>query len=294
MLKKSFVFVINVLALFLLYSCNNVEVPQDKQVETLVYVDCTDLQQQCDSLTQVVREQDSMLIQVVSLFSDIQANFNSMKGRKEKMFQYVREADETMSEEIRKNFSSYVKYISTLLTENQKKIEEFKLFLAQRNVKVASLESTISGMEDELHTRNNEVKLLRQALNDKDSELSLLENMVAAMNDEFKNMGTVIKQQQEQLNTAWYCVADKKTLLNNALISKKGKVLSIDASLVTKIDIQKDKEIPIRAKRYELLTAHPVDSYQIIQSGGNAEKLQILKPEEFWSICKYCVIQVKN
>jgi hypothetical protein len=31
-----------------------------------------------------------MLIKVISLFSDIQANFNSMKWRKEKMFQYVR------------------------------------------------------------------------------------------------------------------------------------------------------------------------------------------------------------
>jgi chromosome segregation ATPase len=282
------------LALFFLYSCNNAEVQQSPQV-VIHQIDCTDLQEQCDSLTQVVREQDSMLIKMLSLFSDIQANFNSMKGRKEKMYQYAREADEEMLEDIKKNFSSYIKYISGLLTENRKKLEEFKLVLAQREIKVASLVSTIAAMENELNMRNNEIRLLKQALNDKDAELSLLENMVAAMNDEFKNMGSVIKQQQEQLNMAWYCVADKKALLNGALISKKGRVLSIDASLVTKIDIQKDKEIPIQAKRYEMLTAHPPESYQIIQSGGGyAEKLQILDPQAFWSICKYCVIQVKN
>jgi uncharacterized protein (DUF3084 family) len=232
---------------------------------------------------------------MLSLFSDIQANFNSMKGRKEKMYQYAREADEEMLEDIKKNLSSYIKYVSGLLTENRTKLGEFKSVLAQRDIKVASLVSTIAAMENELNMRDNEIKLLKQALNDKDAELSLLENMVAAMNDEFKNMGSVIKQQQEQLNMAWYCVADKKALLNGALISKKGKVLSIDASLVTKVDIQKDKEIPIQAKRYEILTAHPPESYQIIQSGGGyAEKLQILDPSEFWSICKYCVIQVRN
>jgi chromosome segregation ATPase len=284
-----------VLGLFFLYSCNNAEVPQPPPQVVIHQIDCTDLQKQCDSLTQVVLEQDSILVRVLSLFSDIQANFNSMKGRKEQMFQYVREADEEMLEDIKKTFSSYIKYISGLLTENQNKLKEFKSVLAQQGIKVASLESTIVSMEKELNMRNNEVKLLKNALNDKDAELSLLENMVAAMNDEFKNMGSVIKQQQEQLNMAWYCVADKKALLNGALISKKGKVLSIDASLVTKIDIQKDKEIPIQAKRYEMLTAHPPDSYQIIQSGGGyAEKLQILDPQAFWSICKYCVIQVRN
>jgi hypothetical protein len=89
-------------------------------------------------------------------------------------------------------------------------------------------------------------------------------------------------------------VADKKALSNGALISKKGKVLSIESSLVTKIDIQKDTEIPIQAKKSEILTAHPPASYKIIQSGNFAEKLQILDSQEFWSICKYCVIQVKN
>jgi len=293
MLRRGYIFFISVLALLFLYSCNDAEVPQIQEI-VVHQVDCTDLQEQCDSLTQVIREQDSMLIKVLSLFSDIQSNFNSMKGRKERMFQYVREADEEMLEDIKKNFTSYIKDISVLLTENRRKLEEFKLLLTKRDIKIASLGSTIAAMEAECNTRDHEIGLLKKTLNDKDAELTLLENMVAAMNDEFKNMGSVIKQQQDQLNAAWYCVAEKKTLLNGALISKKGKVLSIDAALTTKIDIQKDREIPIQSKRYELLTAHPPDSYKIIQSGGSAEKLQILDPQEFWSICKYCVIQVKN
>ena len=294
MLRGKYLFFINVLALFFLYACNNVEVPQTTVPVVVQEVDCTDWQKQCDSLTQVILKQDSILIKVVSLFSDIQYNFSAMKGRKERMYQYAREADEEMLDDIKKNFSAYIRDISVLLTENRKKLGEFKLVLAQKEIKVASMESTINTMEGELKMRNNEVKLLKEALNDKNAELSLLENMVAAMNDEFKNMGSVIKQQQEQLNMAWYCVADKKTLSNGALISKKGKVLSIDASLTTKVDIQKDKEIPIQAKRYELLTAHPPDSYKVVQSGGNVEKIQILDAQAFWSICKYCVIQVKN
>ena len=292
MLKRWYIFFISVLMLLFLCSCNDADAPQSN--EAIQYVDCTDWQEQCDSLRQVVQRQDSMLIRMLSLFSDIQFNFSSMKERKEQMFQYVREVDESMLEEIRKIFSTYIKDITALLTENRQKLEEFKLILAKQDIKITSLESTIAIMEGELNTRNQEITSLRQKLQDKDSEISLLENMVATMNEEFKHMGTVIKQQQEQLNTAWYCVADKKTLLNGALISKKGKVLSIDASLVTKIDIQQNKEIPIQSKRYELMTAHPAGSYQIIQSGDHAEKLQILDPQEFWSICKYCVIQVRN
>jgi chromosome segregation ATPase len=294
MLKSNNIFFISVLVLFFLYSCSETNIPQNNEIVVLS-ADCTDLQKQCDSLTQVVREQDNMMIKVLTLFSDIQYNFHSMKERKERMFQYVREADEDMLEEIKKNFSLYVRDISSLLTENRQKLTEFKHTLSSKNIHIGSLESAIFTMEGELNMRNNEVKLLKKMLNDKDTELSLLENMVAAMNEEFKSMGTVIKQQQEQLNAAWYCVADKKTLSNGALISKKGKVLSIDASLTTKVDIQNDREIPIQAKRYELLTAHPPNSYQVIQSGGGyVEKLQILDPQEFWSICKYCVIQTRN
>jgi len=294
MYNRGNIIFISVLMLFILHSCNNVETPQSEKVE-IHYVNCSDLQDHLDSLSQVVRVQDSMMIRLLTLFSDIQSNFNLMKGRKERMFQYVREADEEMLDEIKKNFSSYIRDISILLTENRQKLEELKQSLASKNIRITSMETNLATMENELNMRNNEVKLLRKALNDKDAELSLLENMVSAMNEEFKNMGTVIKQQQEQLNTAWYCVADKKTLSNGALISKKGKVLSIDASLTTKIDIQNDKEIPIQAKRYEILTAHPPDSYKIIQStGGNVEKLIILDPQEFWSICKYCVIQIRN
>jgi len=295
MLKKGYTFLISVLALFFISSCNEAEVQTSEPIVIYQEADCTDLQDRCDSLMQAVREQDSILIRVLSLFSDIQSNFNSMKGRKEKMFQYIRDVDDEMMEEIKKSFSTYIKDISVLLTANRRKLEEFKSILAKRDIKVASLGSTLAAMEDELNMRNNEIVQLRKTLNDKDAELYLLENMVAAMNDEFKNMGSVIKQQQEQLNTAWYCVADKKTLNNGALISKKGKVLSIESSLTTKIDILKEREIPIQAKRYEILTAHPPDSYQVIQSsGGNAEKLQILDPQEFWSICRYCVIQIKN
>ena len=294
MLRRWHIFFISVLVLLFLCSCNDADVPQNNET-AIHYADCTGLQEQCDSLRLVVQRQDSMLIRMISLLSDIQFNFSSMKERKEQMFQYIREVDENMLEEIKQNFSAYIRDISLLLTENRQKIEEFKLVIAKRNIKIASLESTIATMEDELNMRNQEVKSLRQKLQEKDSEISLLENMVATMNEEFKHMGTVIKQQQEQLNTAWYCVADKKTLLNGALISKKGKVLSIDASLVNKIDIQQDKEIPIQSKRYELLTAHPSDSYRIIQSNdGYAEKLLILDTQAFWSICKYCVIQIRN
>ena len=295
MLKGTYIFFISVLALFLLYSCNEAEIPQSEPIAAIHEADCTDLEAQCDSLMQIVWEQDSMMVRMLTLFSDIQYNFNSMKERKERMFQYIREADEDMLDEIKKNLSFYIRDINALLAENRQKLTELKLSLSKRNIHISSMESTMSVIEDELTMRNNEVKLLKQALNDKTAELSLLENMVAAMNEEFKNMGSVIQQQQDQLNTAWYCVADKKTLTNGALISKKGKVLSIDASLVTKMDIQQNREIPIQAKKYDLLTAHPPGSYKIIQSNGsNVEKLQILDPQEFWSICKYCVIQVKN
>jgi hypothetical protein len=81
MLKRRHIFFIGVLALFFLHSCNNTEVPQSIPEPVVIYqqVDCTELQEQCDSLAQVILEQDNMLIKVISLFSDIQANFNSMK-----------------------------------------------------------------------------------------------------------------------------------------------------------------------------------------------------------------------
>jgi hypothetical protein len=95
------------------------------------------------------------------------------------------------------------------------------------------------------------------------------------------------------LNTAYFRVATKKTLEEEGILDKKGKFIPSPNPMYQKVDITTLNEIPVYAKKADMLSNHPVNSYEWVGEKKQVEKLIIKDPQAFWSVQKYLVIQVK-
>lgn len=249
---------------------------------------------QIDSLTTLVLRKDTLITNVFTLLIDIQDEVSKIQNKKITFLHSFNILSEDDLKSAIDDFEQYIKEVKSLLRSNKNKINELQSLVAKNNLEIRQLSNAINGFEQELNARNREIAKLEKKIANNELKISELEDIVASLYVEFTGMDHTIKQQEEQLNTVWYCVAERKVLLNSALISKKGRVLSIDASLAQKMDIRTDKEIAVNAKKASILTSHPADSYQLVENDGMVEKVVILNPTDFWSISRYCVVQIRN
>ena len=68
---------------------------------------------------------------------------------------------------------------------------------------------------------------------------------------------------------------------------------NVNKDYFTEIDIRTTKEIKLYSKSADVLTSHPAGSYAMEEDDKGQLTLKITNPEQFWSISKYLVIQVK-
>ena len=109
----------------------------------------------------------------------------------------------------------------------------------------------------------------------------------------------VINTQDEMLNTGYYLVAGKNRLkelglLEGNLLSKKRLTRQgFSSEGFTKVDIRELEELPLGAKKVDILSSHPSDSYDLREQADGTRKLVILDPSKFWSNTRYLVVKTK-
>ena len=152
-------------------------------------------------------------------------------------------------------------------------LSELQEELAQKNIRIAELDSAVQGLTKE-------------------------RNALVADSD---NKDLTIAVQDKALNTAWFVFGTKKELKEQKILSsgglfRKSEVLSSsDANMdyFTQVDIRKATEIKLYSKDAELLTNHPDGSYELVSDESGELTLKISNPTQFWSMSKYLVVQVK-
>lgn len=156
-----------------------------------------------------------------------------------------------------------------------------------KNIHIAELDETISGLNSDVASLNTSVQNLN-------TEKTNLTNEKAQLQSESNKKSETISSQDKQLNTAWYVFGTKKELKQNNILNN-GKVLreGFNRNYFTKIDIRVDKEIKLYSKSAKILTAHPSNSYSLSKDSNGQYVLRINDPQSFWSTSKYLVVQVR-
>ncbi|MBO7661157.1 MAG: hypothetical protein J6S65_06500, partial [Bacteroidaceae bacterium] len=177
----------------------------------------------------------------------------------------------------------------------QKKIDEGSL-------NSGKLKSMIENLQTQLNQKTKDIEELRAQLAEKDVKIETLGNSVTQLQEEneqvkaeSENRAQIAKNQDAQLNTAYYVYGTNKELKEHKILNS-GNVLEnedFDKDYFTKIDIRKTTVIPFGAKSAKLLTTHPEGSYTLLKDSKGEYTLRITDPNKFWSVSKYLVVRVK-
>lgn len=256
-------------------------------------------EEKMDSLQSLLDKKDSELNDLMDAFNEIQEGFDQINEAEGRVNLLSRNAE---GNDVVSNIQETMEFIETTMLENRRKIEELQQRLNASSVNSAKLQETIKKFTAQLEEKALEIEEMRTQLAQRDVQILELAGSVEALKQENTQVkaenelnAEIAKNQDAQLNTAWYVFGTTKELKEQRIIVD-GDVLKtkdFNADYFTKIDIRKTNVIPLNSKSAKLLTTHPEGSYSLLKDSRGEYTLRISDANEFWSVSRYLVIRVK-
>ena len=262
------------------------------------------MKSQNDSLSQVLAQRDAELNGIMEAFNEIQDGFRMINEAESRVDL------ETGAVEGRSNVQKIkddIVFIMEKLDANRKRIAELEEQLKNSRYASSQLKTTIANLNKELLAKTQQIETLQAELASKNIRIAELDDAIVGLtqhvNDlvaENKAKSATVATQDKALNAAWFVFGTSSELKEQKIVSKKflqqKKVLESDdfnKEYFTQIDIRTDKQIMLYSPEAELLTSHPVGSYEFQKNEKGQLALLITNPNKFWSVSRYLVIEVK-
>jgi DNA repair exonuclease SbcCD ATPase subunit len=247
-----------------------------------------------------INGKEEMISDFIGSLNEIEGNLAIIKERENiitaKFDKGNMEIDNNMKDEIMGD----IDLINDLLLDNRDKMATLnsKLIKSEQesDLKIQELQTMMEGLAVRMQQKDGEIAELHTQLAEANKQLMVL---FQEYNNRLEEMG----DQEDELNTAYYCYGSAKELKEQGVISKKGGFIGIgktaklsdnfNKEYFTKVDVSIINHIDIISKKVKVVTNHPSESYKIEGENGSAEKLVILDSEAFWSASKYLVMVVE-
>ena len=261
---------------------------------------------QNDSLQKIIAQKDNEINDIMETFNQIEAGFKEINEAENRVSLMKDGEGANRRQQLVENvqfISATMKENRTLIEKLRRQLREiYRLHEAQfASVKSDTLKKPIENLVAELEEKDNQLQQLRAELDAKNIHIAELDQTISGLNDNVTNLQTessqksaTIQAQDKQLNTAWFVFGTKKELKEQRIIDGDRVLESnFNKSYFTKIDIRVEKEIKLYSKYAKILTMHPSDSYTLEKDANKQYVLRITNPQIFWSTSKYLVILVK-
>jgi len=287
-MKKLFFAIITLSVL--LISCNNEEVEQ--------------LKQENESLKIALDQREQDIQNFMEVFNGIEENLAQVRA-KEQLIVKQAGSDEGGHDRV-EAVKNDIRAIDQLMKQNKENLKNLSGKLKASKIENKEINRMLANLENMIESKDMEILSLVNDLESLNFEVGELYTSVADLRAENVKQGRVIDVQAMQLNRAYYLIGTEKELKEMEVITKKGGFIGIgrvekmmedvNQELFTVIDIRRQTTFTIDAKKVNLVTTHPSDSY-IIRKNEETKRyysFEITKPEEFWEASKYLVISVKE
>lgn len=260
-----------------------------------------------DSLKLELNQRNAELDEMMGTFNDISEGFRQINAAENRV-DLQRGAVAEGSPSARQQIASDIEFIRKQMEENRQQIDKLQQMLKSSKNNSAQLKRAVDQLTQELVTKTQRIEELQAELAAKNIRIQELDAAVTDLSAQKEQLtaentakAKTVSEQDKQLNTAWFVFGTKKELkdqkiLSNTGLFKKGEVLQdaeINKDYFTEVDIRTTKEIKLYSKSADILTTHPNGSYAFEKDDKGLLTLKITNPQEFWSVSKYLVIQVK-
>lgn len=251
-----------------------------------------------DSLEHIINQKDAELNDIMGTFNDIQEGFREINMAQGRMNLDGAGSETVVKENIRENIS----FIQRTLQLNRERIARLQQQLKTSSINAEKLQIAIKELMHQMEEKEAQIKVLEEKLMEKDikieeqdKQIADLHTDVASLKEANDQKTATVNRQDKELHSAWYVFGTRKELKEQGIV-KSSQVLrnsEFKKDYFTKIDTRVVKSIKLYSKSASLLTSHPSGSYSLEKDARKQYTLYINNPEEFWSISKYLVIQVK-
>ena len=285
-----------ILVLIFLASCENYKEDAER------------LQMKVDSLQNVADQKDESIENFLNDFTEIQANLDSIK-KMEELLAVPEEPEQAISENRKEQILSDIATMNRLLQENQELISSLRTRINSSNFKSGKMESMVNELEQltqnlqkNIEAKDAKIANLTEKVEEQSEDITQLNVRISEIEQERARQLDSLRLQEARLNKGYYIFGTISELKEQGVVEREGGILGIGSTpvvkedfpkeLFTEVDIRGFRSLPLNAKKAEVISVHPIDSYHI--SGEDiAENLVIDDPEEFWSASKYLVVVTK-
>ena len=271
--------------LTLFISCNNDELENK----------ITELEKDKLGASHSLNEKEEVILALVNSINEIEDNLSKIKEQENIITTEFNKGNVELSTSSKDQIIDDIHLINQLLKDNKAKIAALNQKLQQSekdaNTTIAALEKMVESLANRIQEKDAEISNLQLKLAEANQQLKVLF-------EEYNYRLTELSEQEEQLNTAYYCYGSSKELKEKGVITKEGGIIGIgktskladnfNKDYFTKVDISLFNEIKLLSKKAKIVTNHPSKSYEL-----SPDKLIIKDSEMFWESSKYLVIIVE-
>jgi len=233
-------------------------------------------------------QKDSVLNEAISFFNEVQSNLAKISVKEDEI--RVRSSNSEVTQEDQEWILQEIQNINFLRTQNAQNVNRLKKQIEEKNIKITELEHMTDRLVMQIRARDEQIASLQRTLADLDMEYSELF-------DEYQQQVELTLDVLKEMNTVYYAYGTLDELIENKVLVKEGGFIGIgkktniaedlNQNYFEQMDKTKIKELNIIGKNPEIITDHPISSYE-----WKGTKLIILDANKFWKISNYLVITV--
>lgn len=255
------------------------------------------LQAERDSLRMQSSSADAEIDEMMSVISEVEANFDKIREAEKYISTQSAQAGE-MSRDVKTRVNDNFLMISEILKRNKAQLEDLNRKYSGSNKQVATLKNTIDRLNREMQESSNRIVELQSQLAAKDEQIAQLAQDVTALATEAEQQSATIQAQDRSLNTAYYVFGTSRELKEHKILSggflQSTRVMqeTFNREYFLQIDIREVTQIPLYEKKAKLWSTHPEGTFQFVEGDDRNLTLQITDTQRFWSLTKYLIIEV--
>jgi len=268
------------------------------------------LEEQNTALYQQLEEHDSLVNDWMTSMVNIREDLRTLQGKEKELIQ--KSYGPELSPDMRDDILAEISDINKLLEKNRAEIRRLNEKLNQSGIRIAALHSQVEKLENSLAERDSSITELKGVLANREFKIAELNTTVDELNtnlgeykQEIQDYEVIVSMQDAEMNKAYIAMGDTKELEEKGVITKEGGFLGLlgrtkevkpdlEEEPFNKIEISETKRIALNAKKAQLISDHPTDSYELVENDSLVSYLEIKNPQEFWKITRYAVVETKN